>query len=143
MKKKISSKKELDTMALASGAMVTDSSGKKFNSKKKIAVKRPPVIEPEPPKKLEPAEVKQKPVIAPPPKPVGPDAGSKLVAESVSQASKATVMMISELKRQISEIQFNAAQPILEWVFDFERDSKTKYLTQIKAKAVIVKPTLN
>ena len=143
MKKKITSKKELNSMALASGAMVTDSSGKKFNSKKKTAVKRPAVIEPEPPKKLEKAEPKPRPVIAPPSKPAGPDEGSRLVADSVNQSSKAMVMMISELKKQISEIQFNATQPILEWDFIPERDAKTGYLTRLKAKAIMPKITLN
>jgi len=144
MKKKITSKKELNSMALASGAMVTDASGKKFNSKKKVAAKKPPKPKLDPtPKRLEKAEPPPKPAYTPPPKPAGPDEGSKLVADSVNQSSKAMVMMISELKKQISEIQFNATQPILEWDFIPERDAKTGYLTRLKAVAVIANQTLN
>ena len=142
MKMKVASKSALNEMALKSGAMVTDSSGKKFNSSKKTAIKRPP--EPEPPKRLEAAEPKPQP--PPPPKPLqieGLNEGAEIVARSVDDASKATVMMMAELKRQIADIQFHAPQPILDWVLTFDRDSKTGYTNSVRIKAVMEKPTLN
>ena len=51
-------------------------------------------------------------------------------------------MMLAELKEQISAIQFNAAQPITDWVFDFIRNDKG-YLTRLIASAKTTKRTIN
>ena len=142
MKKKVSSKKDLNSMALAAGAMVTDDSGKKFNSSKKTAVKKQPL--PEPPKRLEPAESKPKPAYVAPPKPdpVKPDENLLIVAEKIDDASKTNAALMAGLMEQIAKIQFQSSMPVMEWKFDFSRDSKG-YLTGINAKAVSSKHLLN
>lgn len=140
MKKKLSSKSDLNAMALKSGASVTNSAGKTFNSSKKTAVKRPAVEEPIAPKKLEKAVKPEKP--APPLNPETADEGSKVVAESIDSMSKANVMMLAELKKQIAAIQFNAAQPVTDWEFDFIRDDKG-YLVKLLASAKPDKRTIN
>jgi len=81
MKKKITSKSELTEMALKSGATVTNSSGKQFNSSKKKAVKRPPPKEL--PKKLEPAQKKEKPV-----PPLNPTEADEVVALIMAMVTK-------------------------------------------------------
>jgi len=140
MKKKIQSKAALHKQALKSGAMVTDGKGKKFNSGKKTAVKRPTIEEPPAPKKLEPIVKPEKPV--PPLNPEKADEGSKMVAESLNSMSKANVMMLAELKNQIAAIQVNAAQPITDWEFDFIRDDKG-YLVKLIASAKTEKRVIN
>jgi len=140
MKKKITSKENLKDMALNSGATITDSKGKTFNSTKKQAIKRPKPAEPETPKKLEKAEPAPKP--EPPLNPETADEGSKMVAESLNTMSKANVMMLAELKSQIAAIQFNAAQPVTDWEFDFIRDDKG-YLVKLIASAQTDKRTIN
>lgn len=140
MKKKISSKADLNAMALKSGASVTDGGGKTFNSGKKTAIKRPVIEEPPAPKKLEPVVKPEKPV--PPLNPEKADEGSKMVAESLNSMSKANVMMLAELKSQIAAIQFNAAQPITDWEFDFIRDDKG-YLVKLIASAKTDKRVIN
>ena len=130
-------------MALASGAMVTDATGKKFNSKKKTAHKKPPPPEPE--KRLEPAEPKSKPTYIPPvvqPKPAEPDKGSLIIAQKMDDMSKTNAALMAGLMEQISKIQLQAAMPVMEWKFDFDRDSKG-YLTSIHAKAIEQKRILN
>ena len=143
MKKKIASKENLKSMALETGAMVTDSTGKKFNAGKKTAVKKPVIEEEE----VKPVETLEKPVLKKaepkqPPKPTGPDAGSKLVAETMVSMSRANVLMLAELKSQIAAIQFNAAQPITDWEFDFIRDDKG-YLVKLTASAKTEKRIIN
>ena len=134
MKKKISSKSDLNAIALKSGASVTSSTGQTFNSGKKTAVKRPPIETPPEPKKLEKAVVPEKPM--PPLNPATADEGSKLVAESLDSMSKANVMMLAELRSQI------AAQPITNWEFDFIRDNKG-YLVKLLASAKTDTRTIN
>jgi len=140
MKKKISSKLDLNATALKSGASVTNGDGKTFNSGKKTAVKRPIAEEPPEPKKLEKAVKLEKPM--PPLNPEAADEGSKMVAESLNSMSKANVMMLAELKSQIAAIQFNAAQPVTDWEFDFIRDDKG-YLVKLLASAKTDKRTIN
>jgi len=140
MKKKISTKADLNAMALKSGASVTNGDGKTFNSGKKTAVKRPAIEEPPVPKKLEKAIKPEKPT--PPLNPETADEGSKIVAESINSMSKANVMMIAELQKQIAAIQFNAAQPITDWEFDFIRDDKG-YLVKLIASAKTDKRIIN
>ena len=140
MKKKISSKADLNAIALKSGASVTSSTGQTFNSGKKTAVKRPAIEEPPAPKKLEKAVVPEKPI--PPLNQEKADEGSKMVAESLNSMSKANVMMLAELKSQIAAIQFNAAQPITDWEFDFIRDDKG-YLVKLLASAKTDTRTIN
>jgi len=143
MKKKISSKADLNAMALKSGASVTDTTGKTFNSGKKTAIKRPTIEEPPAPKKMEKAVKPEKPAKPVPPlNPEKADEGSKMVAESLNSMSKANVMMLAELKKQIAAIQFNAAQPITDWEFDFIRDDKG-YLVKLIASAKTDKRVIN
>lgn len=140
MKKKITSKADLNAMALKSGASVTNSDGKTFNSGKKTAVKRPVIEESPAPKKMEKAVKPEKPV--PPLNPEAADEGSKMVAESLNSMSKANVLMLAELKSQIAAIQFSAAQPITDWEFDFIRDDKG-YLVKLLASAKTDKRIIN
>ncbi len=142
MKKKITSKKDLNSMALSSGAMVTDSSGKKFNSKKKTAYKLPP--EPAPEKRLEPTEPKPKPAYVAPPKPdpIKPDENLLVVANKIDDMSKTNAVLMAQLMKEISRLSFSAAMPVMEWDFNFTRDNKG-YLTNIHATAIEQKPTLN
>lgn len=131
-------------MALKSGAMITDDAGKKFNASKKKSAKLPPEPTPPPappePKRMQKAEAPPKPPV--PLNPTTADEGSKMVAESLNSMSKANVMMLAELKAQISAIRFDAAQPITDWEFDFIRD-KNNYLTRITATAKTSKRTIN
>ena len=140
MKKKISSKSDLNAMALKSGASVTNSDGKTFNSGKKTAVKRPAIEEPPAPARMEKAVKPEKPT--PPLNPSEADEGSKMVAESLNSMSKANVMMLAELKSQIAAIQFSAAQPITDWEFDFIRNDKG-YLVKLLASAKTDKRVIN
>lgn len=145
MKKKIASKADLTDLAMKTGATVTSEGGQKFNTAKKKAAKRKPEPKPveEPKKVLEKAAPKpkiEKP--KPPLNPETPDKGSILVAETMAEMSKANVMMLAELKSQIAAIQFNAAQPITDWEFDFIRDDKG-YLTKLIASAKTDKRTIN
>jgi hypothetical protein len=111
----------LNALALKSGATVTGG-GQKFNTSKKKAV---------PTKKLEPAVPMPAPKPEPPPPPV-PDPTMVKVSENVIEASKANVMMLAELKQQISEIQLMSADPVTRWEFDFIRDDKG-YLQRVIA----------
>ena len=126
VKKSVKSRKDLDRMALAKGATVTDAGGKTFNTaKKKSAVKR-----------MRPA-----PKTPEAPKPA-PDKGSEMLAAKVEEASAAHLKMMDELKMQIAQIQLNAPEPPTEWVFDMVRDDKG-YLKQIKATASYGRRTVN
>jgi len=145
MKKKITSKKELNMMALSSGAVVTDSTGKKFNSSKKTAHKKPVEIKPEEPKRLEKAAQKDKPAYIPPQvieKPKEPDKGLMVIAEKMDDMSRTNAALMAGLMEQISKIQLQSASPVMEWKFDFIRDDKG-YMASIHAKAVINKMALN
>jgi hypothetical protein len=138
MKKRVKTKADLNSMALSSGASVSNQAGQKFNSSNMVA---------KPTKRLEPdPEAKQIPKTPKPePKPEPPvaDPGSVLVAEKIEAAAKGNAMMIAELKKQISEIKFSEDRPLLEWNFDMIRDDKG-YLIRIKACcAEPVKRTLN
>jgi len=132
VKKVLKSKSELKKMALSKGARITDASGNIFNDKRKKTAAGEKIPEPE-----------KKELPAPAPKPViaGPDAGSKLVAEKIETSGHDTVVMLENLRKQIADIQMNAAQPPMEWVFDFERNEQG-YLTRIVATADS-KKTLN
>jgi hypothetical protein len=111
----------LNALALKSGATVT-SDGQKFNTSKAKGV---------PQKKLEPAVPMPAPKPEPPSPPV-PDPTMVKVAENVIEAGKANVMMLAELKQQISEIQLMSADPVTRWEFDFIRDDKG-YLQRVIA----------
>lgn len=119
-------------MALSQGATVTDSGGGRFNTTKTKAPKKASSPAPKPEPRLEPAPK------APPP----PDDGSKVLAEKIEAAGKASVMMMAELKDEIARIQLQTPEVIMEWDFDFERDDKG-YLTRIRATANPSKKTLN
>jgi hypothetical protein len=67
-----------------------------------------------------------------PPSPPVPDPTMVKVAENVIEAGKANVMMLAELKQQISEIQLMSADPVTRWEFDFIRDDKG-YLQRVIA----------
>lgn len=104
----------LKALALKSGATVMDDSGKAFNTKKRKAA---------PPKRLEPVVPMPEPKPEPP-APPEPDPALVAVGNNILEAGKANVMMLSELKKQISEIQFMSADPITHWDFEFIRDDK-------------------
>jgi len=132
VKKSVKNKADLNKMALKSGATVTEPSGSKFNAAKVKAA---------PKKRLEKAPAKP-PAPAPVVQPMVDDSGARLLAEKIESIGRANVMMLAELKQQISEIQMQSPQPILDWDFEMIRDDKG-YLTNIKAHAEIVPPTLN
>ena len=121
MKKSIASKATLQAHALKTGATVTNEAGKSFNTARKKST----------------TVVTRKPKPAIPPQPPGPDAGAVLLAEKIDDLSKANIGVINGLKAQISQLQFEAATPPTEWVFDMIRNSDG-FITQIKAKAVQV-----
>ena len=132
--KKVKSKADLNSMAMSSGATVIDNNGRKFNSAQSRT---------KPIKRLEPNPDAQKiePTPIPPPVPKA-DPGSILVAEKIEAAAKGNAMMIAELKHQLSQVSFHAEKPIMEWTFDMIRDDKG-YLTQVRAHAEVINPTLN
>jgi len=119
---------ELQKYALKEGAEITNESGKKFNAGgKKIEKKSIP--RPSTPKKIEPEK---------------PSAGEALLAKTIEDVSVNTAKILEGIQKQISEIQFNAAEPITEWVFDIVRNNdEFLSLKQITAKAVMPKRTLN
>ena len=131
--KTLKSKKELNKMALASGASVADESGARFNTAKKIA---------SPVKRLEKAsavkEVEQTPETPPPIS----DSGSMAIAQAIEGAAKTTSQMISDLGKQMGEIQMQAYEPITEWEFDFIRDSNG-YLVKLLAHGSAPTKTIN
>ena len=124
IKKTVKTRSDLNSLALSSGATVTSDSGQKFNTQKKRAVKK---------KRLEPVENNTglKPAL---PEVKKSDPGPQIIANAVESAAKANLMMMAELKQQISQIQLKSAMPITEWEFDMIRDGKG-YLTTIKARA--------
>jgi hypothetical protein len=112
----------LNALALKTGAKVTGEDGKTFNTKQTKAV---------PEKKLEPVVPLPEPKPEPPPPPE-PDPTMVAVGENIIEAGKANVMMLAELKQQISEIKMTATEPVTRWVFTMQRDEKG-YLQQIIA----------
>lgn len=127
MKKSVKSRSALKQLALESGASIKDGSAQ-FNAGKQKVV---------PKKRLEPRnepEVKA-PGPEPIPEPVA-DKGSELVAQSLDQMSKATTMMMAQLKSEIAAIKLQAAEPPIGWDFDFIRDTKTGYLEKVSAIAI-------
>jgi len=125
--KSVKSKRVLNKMALAAGASVTDERGAKFNTAKKVAAPR---------KRLEKNQE------TPPPKPTGPDPGSRLVAEKIEAGNKGIVMMLAELKEQMSEIQMQAYEPITDWDFEFIRDDRG-YTTNLLAHGSVAPKVIN
>jgi len=126
-KKKVKSKAALNKMALATGATITDSGGRHFNTQKKKAPTQTKIAPPF--QKVEKQDPAAEPVQA------EADPGSKLLAEKVEAASKASVLILAELSQQIAQIQMQAALPPTEWVFDFVR-GEDGFITRVKATAV-------
>lgn len=71
-----------------------------------------------------------------------PDSGSKLLAEKLDSMSRENVMILQELKDEISKIKLESAMPPVKWIFDIERDNNG-YLKRITAHADREKVTLN
>lgn len=78
------------------------------------------------------AKVKVKSPGRKPEKPAEPSEGEKLIVQQMEKSRNSLVEIISDLKKQISEIQLQAAMPITDWEFDFIRDKKD-VLQKIKA----------
>ena len=146
MKKKVSSKKDLNSLALSTGAMVTDSSGKKFNSSKKTAHKKP--VEPDldsKKKKITDIKVPEKKVYAEPKaleKKEEVDKELPIIAQKIDDLSRTNAALMAGLMEQIANIKFNATTPILEWEFIVERDND-KNLYKINAKVINTNKILN
>jgi hypothetical protein len=156
-KKTVKSAAALKKMALEAGATITSADGQKFNATRQQGVKRAasdredPVVEAAPkkvavkkkaPKRLEPKGVKPQ---AEPTVESGKlvvDDGATLVAQKIEEIGHTNAMMLKQLTMQIAEIQLQVNDPILDWDFEFVRNDQG-YLTNIKAHAEIVKPTLN
>jgi hypothetical protein len=142
--RKVKSISDLNNLALKSGSKISNKSGKVFNSSKKKVEMRPipePAPMPAPMPEPVPAPIKKDPL----PLPAAPDLNSKAImslSESVTDATRANVMMLAELKSAIISTQTQAPGPVLNWEFDMIRDDKG-YLVKVKANAVMVKPTLN
>lgn len=135
MKKKVKTTKELQQKALNKGASLSASDGGQFNaSMKKQAAKMPPKMERQP--KNEPPE---------PAKLVldeGTEDALNAIAESLDGRNESLLAILTDIKEQISKIQFEAAQPVLDWEFDFIRD-KSGFLTKLKARGVMDKKLIN
>ena len=145
--KRVKTKADLNKMALSTGARLESTAGKRFNSAGAKAKPLPP--EAPGPKRLEKAEFRDLPPPAPPPPPALPppvaavsDESINILADKIEQAGNVNAEMLVGLRQQITEIQFHSERPVLDWDFEFIRDSKG-YLARIKAHAEIVKPTLN
>jgi len=128
--KTVKNAKALKKYALEHGAEVKDDIGNVFNAGgKKIEKKSIPRPDTSIPKKIEPEK---------------PSAGEALLAKTIEDVSVNTAKILEGIQKQISEIQFNAAEPITEWVFDIVRNNdEFLSLKQITAKAVIPKRTIN
>jgi hypothetical protein len=138
--RKVKSISDLNNLALKSGSKISNKSGKVFNSSKKKVQMRP-IPEPAPMPEPVPAPIKKEPV----PLPAAPDLNSKAImslSDSVSESSRANVMMLDELKSAIISAQTQAPGPVLNWEFTHVRDDKG-YLVKTIANATVVKPTLN
>jgi hypothetical protein len=142
--RKVKSISDLNNLALKSGSKISNKSGKVFNSSKKKVQMRPipePAPMPAPMPEPVPAPIKKEPM----PLPAAPDLNSKAImslSESVSESSRANVMMLDELKSAIISAQTQALGPVLSWEFTHVRDDKG-YLVKTIANATVVKPTLN
>jgi hypothetical protein len=138
--RKVKSISDLNNLALKSGSKISNKSGKVFNSSKKKVEMRP-IPEPAPMPEPIPVPIKKEPM----PLPAAQDLNSKAImslSESVTDATRANVMMLAELKSAIISTQTQAPGPVLNWEFDMIRDDKG-YLVKVTANAVMVKPTLN
>ena len=126
--KTLKSAKDLKKYALDTGAEVKDDSGKIFNAGGKKLEKRS-IKKPEVPKIVVPEK---------------PSVGSSMLAKTVEKASSNTAVILNEIKAQIAAIQFEAAQPVTEWVFDIIRnDDEAMSIRQIVAKADVSKRVIN
>ena len=136
MKKVVKSKEALEKLALESGASVAKSGGRPFNTGRKRAKPLPGLQK----------SLDSNPAPEPPPPPPPPSITEKsivILGEKIDRAGDVNASILTELKQQISEIQFQQPDPpILDWDFEFVRD-KNGYLTRIKAHAEIVQPLLN
>lgn len=120
--KTVKSKGDLDKLALSKGGVVTDEEGNKFNSSGVTA---------RPEKRLEPLPQPKKK------SPPEPDPGMVMIADAMTDANKATLMLFAELKAQMKTMHAGAQVEqtlITEWDFDFVRDEKG-YLSKVKAQA--------
>jgi len=132
--KKVKTKSDLNSLALETGASIEGAAGTKFNAQKRQAAK---------PKRLEKnPDAVQLPKAEPPPAPPAPDPGIAALAIQIEAASKGHLMMMAELKKQISEIQMNAAEPPMEWEFEFIRDD-SGFLINLLAHGARPTKTLN
>lgn len=124
-KKVIPSRNKLNEIALASGAKVTDKSGKSFN-----AAKAKPEIKI--PKQARPKRTQND----------GPDEGSQLIAGKLEEIGKANAQMMAELKQQIAEIRISMPEPPDSWIIDWVRD-ENGFTKQTVLTPVYNKKTLN
>ncbi len=136
--KSVKTKSDLNALALSSGATVADEGGRKFNESRTEA-KSPKRLEKDPNARQLPRAPKPAP---PPPKPTGPDQGAILVAEKIVEGTNKTVMILAELKKQMTEIQMQSRELITDWDFSFIRDDKG-VLTNLRAHGTAPVRVLN
>ena len=134
--KTVKTKADLNALALETGASVAGDKGK-FNVEKRQALK-PKRLEKDP----DAMQIQKAPVPAPESAPPVPDPGSVLVAEKIDASSKATVMMLAELKKQMAEIQMHSPELITDWDFKFIRDDEG-VLTNLLAHGTVPVKVLN
>ena len=128
--KKVKIAKDIKKHALESGAEVKSSNGQTFNTGGQVVDKKQ--LLPKAPLQPKPKE------------PEKPSAGDELLAKTIQESSASTREILESIQKQISAIQFNAAEPVTDWVFDIIRNNdEAMSIRQIKAKGSTPKRVLN
>lgn len=106
-------KSDLRALALKKGATIKDSAGHTFNANKiKASVKPEPRPEEEPEEEHEDTETENM------------GEGLSEIASRLEHMGKSHVMILAELKDEISRIKLETPGQIMEWRFKIKRDKK-------------------